>query len=120
MTTRYHTVYLYTVSVSIDINAFALRDSPSDYINATCWGSEDYIKRLHGSFKICDVGEEQCNDLSFICFIVRCFNLIVELQNGQILSKTSSELEDKWKPWTPRYANYNCHNAEISQLLLCS
>lgn len=36
---------------------FTMRDSPSDYINATCWGSEEYIKRLHGSFKICDVGE---------------------------------------------------------------
>ena len=37
---------------------FTLRDSPSDYINATCWGSEDCIKGLHSSFKICDVGEE--------------------------------------------------------------
>ena len=36
---------------------FTLRDSPSDYINATCWGSEEYIKKLHSSFKICDVGK---------------------------------------------------------------
>ena len=38
---------------------FTLRDSPADYINATCWGSQEYIKRLHSSFKICDVGEEE-------------------------------------------------------------
>ena len=38
--------------------SFTLRDSPSDYINATCWGSEDYIRRLFDSFKICDVGEK--------------------------------------------------------------
>ena len=36
---------------------FTLRDSPSDYVNVTCWGSEEYIKSLHSSFKICDVGE---------------------------------------------------------------
>ena len=30
------------------------------------------------------------------------FNFTVELQNGQVLSKTNTELDDKWKPWTPR------------------
>ena len=39
--------------------SFTLRDSPADYINATCWGSQDYIKQLHSSFKICDVGKEE-------------------------------------------------------------
>ena len=29
-----------------------------DYVNVTCWGSEvNYITQLHGSFKICDIGE---------------------------------------------------------------
>ena len=37
--------------------AFTMRDSPSDYINVTCWGSETYIRSLVDSFKICDVGE---------------------------------------------------------------
>ena len=35
---------------------FTLRDSPSDYVNVTCWGSEEYIKTTSDSFKICDVG----------------------------------------------------------------
>lgn len=37
--------------------SFTLRDSPSDYINVTCWGSEQYIRGIADSFKICDVGE---------------------------------------------------------------
>ena len=31
------------------------------------------------------------------------FFTLVDLQNGQVLSKTSSDVDDKWKPWTPRY-----------------
>lgn len=34
-----------------------MRDSPSDYINITCWGSEMYVRSLVDSFKISDVGE---------------------------------------------------------------
>lgn len=37
--------------------AFTIRDSPSDYVNVNCWGSEAYIRSLVDSFKICDVGE---------------------------------------------------------------
>ena len=80
---------------------FTLRDSPSDYINTTCWGSEEYIKKLHSSFKICDVGENKWLIDALILLTVLLF--IVELQNGQILSKSSSDVEDKWRPWTPRY-----------------
>ena len=36
---------------------FTMRDSPTDYINVTCWGSELYITALVDSFKICDVGK---------------------------------------------------------------
>ena len=36
---------------------FTIRDSPSDFINVTCWGSEEFIRKIHTSFKICDVGE---------------------------------------------------------------
>ena len=39
--------------------SFTLRDSPADYINATCWGSQEYIKQLHSSFKISDVGKDK-------------------------------------------------------------
>ena len=36
---------------------FTLRDSPIDYINATCWGSDvGYISRLHNMFRIYDIG----------------------------------------------------------------
>ena len=40
--------------------AFTMRDSPSDYVNVTCWGSETYIRSLVDSFKICDVGKPVC------------------------------------------------------------
>ena len=39
--------------------SFTIRDTPSDYINVTCWGSEVYIRSLVDSFKISDVGEAQ-------------------------------------------------------------
>ena len=45
---------------------FTLRDSPADYINATCWGSQEYIKQLHSSFKICDVGKEKFVNTSLL------------------------------------------------------
>ncbi len=35
---------------------FTLRDSPTDFINVNCWGSENFIKNLATSFKINDVG----------------------------------------------------------------
>jgi hypothetical protein len=39
---------------------FTLRDTPVDYINVTCWGSEvNYINQLHASFKLCDIGKEE-------------------------------------------------------------
>ena len=52
---------------------FTIRDSPSDYINATCWGSEDFIRGLHASFKICDVGKRVCSsfhDIVPVCVMV--------------------------------------------------
>ena len=55
--------------------AFTMRDSPSDYVNVTCWGSEAYIRSLVDSFKICDVGKpvhtcihvcvNMCNECEF-------------------------------------------------------
>jgi len=30
-----------------------------------------------------------------------CFVILVEIINGQILSKVGGELEDKWNAWTP-------------------
>lgn len=37
--------------------SFTIRDSPSDYVNVTCWGTEMHIKTIFQSFKICDVGK---------------------------------------------------------------
>ena len=37
--------------------SFTIRDTPTDYINVTCWGSESYISGLSGSFRIHDVGQ---------------------------------------------------------------
>ena len=37
--------------------SFTIRDTPTDYINVTCWGSELFITNIHHSFKIYDVGK---------------------------------------------------------------
>ena len=37
--------------------SFTIRDTPTDYINVTCWGSESYISGLSDSFRIHDVGQ---------------------------------------------------------------
>lgn len=36
---------------------FTLRDSPADFINVNCWGSENYIDSLTKSFRINDIGK---------------------------------------------------------------
>jgi hypothetical protein len=36
---------------------FTLRDSPYDFINATCWGSKQHIEILAGLFHIGDISE---------------------------------------------------------------
>ena len=36
--------------------SFVVRDSPTCFVNATCWGSENYIKDLSRSFGIGDTG----------------------------------------------------------------
>ena len=35
---------------------FTMRDSPTDYINVTCWGTEPYIQMTFENFRMCDVG----------------------------------------------------------------
>lgn len=37
--------------------SLVVRDSPSDYINVTVWGSELFITRLFSSFNVNDVGQ---------------------------------------------------------------
>ena len=37
--------------------SFTIRDSPMDFINGTCWGSENYIFDLASKFKIGDIGK---------------------------------------------------------------
>ncbi|KAM7432715.1 hypothetical protein ABFA07_016895 [Porites harrisoni] len=68
---------------------FTLRDSPADFINVNCWGTENYIENLSKSFRIND---------------------IVEVRNPQIQNKQSSEAEEKWRPWTP--SPYQLHVSE--------
>ena len=65
---------------------FTLRDSPSDYVNVTCWGSEEYIKGLHSSFKISDVGE-----LELLTLMCGCdhFDVPISIRRKRELSKTS-------------------------------
>lgn len=44
--------------------SFTLRDSPTDYVNVTCWGNGTFIKDLAKSFKINDVGKFVSEKLS--------------------------------------------------------
>lgn len=36
---------------------FTLRDSIHDYINVTCWGSDEFVNYLSANFKVKDVGK---------------------------------------------------------------
>lgn len=38
---------------------FTLRDTPTDFVNVNCWGSEMFIKNLANSFKLNDVGTKK-------------------------------------------------------------
>lgn len=60
---------------------FTIRDSPSDYANVVCWGSEAYIPSLSDSFRINDV---------------------VEIKNPSIQTKGAGD--DRWRPTTSRWA----------------
>nr|XP_054763159.1 meiosis-specific with OB domain-containing protein-like [Lytechinus pictus] len=59
---------------------FTLRDSPVDFINASCWGSSEHVLELSNKFRIGD---------------------IVELKNPQVQTKSNSEIEERCRPWTP-------------------
>jgi hypothetical protein len=39
---------------------FTLRDSPTDFVNVTCWGNDTFINDIAKSFKINDVGKIGC------------------------------------------------------------
>ena len=36
--------------------SFTFRDSPTDFVNVTCWGNGPFINDIAKSFKINDVG----------------------------------------------------------------
>ncbi|XP_064638247.1 meiosis-specific with OB domain-containing protein-like isoform X2 [Lineus longissimus] len=59
---------------------FTIRDSPYDFINATCWGSKEYIQILAGLFHIGD---------------------IVEIANPQVQSKPNDGRDEKFRAITP-------------------
>ncbi|XP_031555917.1 meiosis-specific with OB domain-containing protein-like [Actinia tenebrosa] len=59
---------------------FTLRDTPTDFINVSCWGSNTHISNLAKAFKINDV---------------------VEIRNAQVQAKRNTESEERWSPWTP-------------------
>jgi hypothetical protein len=85
---------------------FSIRDTPTEYINVTCWGSKAYISGISQMFKMYDV---------------------VKIYNCQVSSKPGGELDDKWSPWTPSpyqlsinetYSSVSIYNGEnMSQLL---
>ncbi|XP_072043254.1 meiosis-specific with OB domain-containing protein-like [Amphiura filiformis] len=59
---------------------FTLRDSPVDFINVSCWGTDSFISDLNRKFKIGDP---------------------VEIRNPQIQSKQNNEAEERFRAWTP-------------------
>lgn len=54
------TVFVYSFNIDPGTNRYSLgftvRDSPTDYVNVTCWGSGSFIKDVAQSFKINDIG----------------------------------------------------------------
>ncbi|XP_077130538.1 meiosis-specific with OB domain-containing protein [Ranitomeya variabilis] len=73
--------------------SFTVRDSPSAFINASCWGREEYIKSLSESFRIGD------------CVIIE--NPLVQTKDV--------EKEEKFNPSTPSY--YKLLISEIHSLV---
>ena len=87
---------------------FTVRDSINDYINATVWGSDMYTARLFNSFQINDVGKTHF--IPTVCTMRSIVNLLVQLCNSQIASKSPKENDSKWNPWTPRFiVNFYTH-----------
>ncbi|XP_065899552.1 meiosis-specific with OB domain-containing protein-like [Dysidea avara] len=66
--------------------SFTLRDSQSDYINATCWGNEQPIYKIFQTFRIND---------------------IIEVKNVLVQVKAGGDVEDKWGPTTPSTIELN-------------
>ncbi|XP_069124034.1 meiosis-specific with OB domain-containing protein-like isoform X1 [Argopecten irradians] len=64
--------------------SFVLRDSPSCFVNVTCWGTENGIKDIATKFSISD---------------------IVQLTNVQVQPKSYDGYDDKFKPSTPMSFN---------------
>uniref|UniRef100_A0A2K5QFL6 Meiosis-specific with OB domain-containing protein n=1 Tax=Cebus imitator TaxID=2715852 RepID=A0A2K5QFL6_CEBIM len=59
--------------------SFTIRDSPAHFVNATSWGSEDYIKSLSDSFRVGD------------CVIIE----------NPLIQRKDIEREEKFSPATP-------------------
>jgi hypothetical protein len=53
---------------------FTLRDSPYDLINATFWGSPEYIQNLSDKFHVGDVGKYSIHDSVMEC--LSCFKAV--------------------------------------------
>ena len=66
-----------------------------------------------------------CTTLSCVChtcYTVSQLNTVsaVELQNGQIVSKSGGENEERWRPWTPRCVyTFSSHDMFIFMCQLC-
>lgn len=73
--------------------SFTVRDSPSAFINASCWGREEYIKSLSESFRVGD------------CVIIE--NPLVQTKDV--------EKEEKFNPSTPSY--YKLLISEVHSLV---
>ncbi|XP_072273596.1 meiosis-specific with OB domain-containing protein [Pyxicephalus adspersus] len=69
--------------------SFTIRDSPSAFINASCWGREEYIKSLSESFRVGDC---------------------VMIENPLVQTK-DLEKEEKFNPSTP-----GCYKLLISEV----
>ncbi|XP_076458607.1 meiosis-specific with OB domain-containing protein-like [Babylonia areolata] len=60
--------------------SFTLRDSPSFFVNVTCWGNADFISDISSNFEV---------------------GSVVKLKNVQVQAKAGDPSDEKFKPWTP-------------------
>jgi hypothetical protein len=78
---------------------FTFRDSKSDFINVSSWGSEEYIAELNN---VLNVGSA------------------IQIQNVRTIRVDKLSDAQKWKPWTPTEFELTLNEGSSEVLLLNS
>ncbi|CAL1538871.1 unnamed protein product, partial [Lymnaea stagnalis] len=66
--------------------ALTVRDSPSSFINVTCWCGEEFIQSTAPDLNI---------------------GIVVDIRGANVQAKSNNPSDDKFKPWTPSLCQLN-------------